>query len=60
MLFIIYSCVRNFAGPGEIDSDAVRSKDAISKGIKSLADLGGVALGVTSAALLATSIPQGK
>ena len=44
------------AGPGEIDGDARSPKDALKNGIQSVTNIGGIALGVTSAALLA-SIP---
>lgn len=41
------------AGPGEIDAEATSSRDTLKNGVQSIANLGGVALGVTSAALLA-------
>ena len=44
------------AGPGEIDGDARSPKDVLKNGIQSVTNIGGIALGVTSAALLA-SIP---
>jgi Photosynthesis system II assembly factor YCF48 len=47
------SSIRQSTGPGEIDAKATSEKDGLRNGMQSIANLGGVALGVTSAALLA-------
>lgn len=52
-LYFFSSSVRLSTGPGEIDAEATSEKDALKNGMQSIANLGGVALGVTSAALLA-------
>ena len=55
--FQYYSSMRRPAGPGEIDADVTSPKDAVKNGMQAIANIGGVALGVTSAALLA-AIPS--
>lgn len=53
------SSMRRYTGPGEINTDPKLPMDSVKNKIQSVSNLGSVALGVTSAALLA-SIPQGN